>query len=73
MAGLQDEESWLRGCIIRLRTVLRFTKDERVDAGLKDIIANAERRLEQLSGSKLTPLRMRPVDKQAAGASQKGK
>ena len=48
MSGLQDEESWLCGCIIGLRTVLRFTNDERVDAGLKDIIADAERRLEQL-------------------------
>ena len=55
MSGLQDEESWLRGCIIRLRTVLRFTKDERVDAGLKDIIADAESRLEQLQREQIDP------------------
>jgi hypothetical protein len=25
----EDEEAWLRGVIIRLRTLLRFTKDDR--------------------------------------------
>ena len=51
----QDEEQWLRGVIIRLRTVLRFTKDDRVDAGLKDIIGDAERRLEQLQHQQFDP------------------
>ena len=60
MSGLQDEESWLRGCIIRLRTVLRFAKDERVDAGLKDIIADAERRLEQLQREQIDPFEGAP-------------
>ena len=44
----EDEEAWLRGVIIRLRTLLRFTKDDRVEAGLKDIVGDAERRLKQL-------------------------
>jgi hypothetical protein len=60
MSGLQDEESWLRGCIIRLRTVLRFAKDERVDAALKDIIADAERRLEQLQREQIDPFEDAP-------------
>ena len=30
----EDEEAWLRGVIIRLRTL----KDDRVEAGLKDIV-----------------------------------
>ena len=38
----EDEEAWLRGVIIRLRTLLRFAKDDRVEAGLKDIIGDAE-------------------------------
>jgi hypothetical protein len=51
----EDEEAWLRGVIIRLRTILRFAKDDRVDAGLKDIIADAERRLEKLQHQLFDP------------------
>jgi hypothetical protein len=51
----EDEEVWLRGVIIRLRTLLRFAKDDRVDAGLKDIIADAEKRLEQLQHQQFDP------------------
>jgi hypothetical protein len=45
----------LRGVIIRLRTLLRFTQDERVEAGLKDIVGDAERRLEQLQHQQFDP------------------
>ena len=44
----EDEETWLRGRIVRLRTILRFAKDPRVEAGLKEFIADAEARLELL-------------------------
>jgi hypothetical protein len=55
----EDEEAWLRGVIIRviirLRTLLRFAKDDRVEAGLKDIVGDAERRLEQLQQQQFDP------------------
>jgi hypothetical protein len=51
----EDEEAWLRGVIIRLRTLLRLTQDERVEAGLKDIVGDAERRLEQLQHQQFDP------------------
>ena len=51
----EDEEAWLRGVIIRLRTLLRFAKDDRVEAGLKDIIGDAEGRLEQLQHEQFDP------------------
>ena len=51
----EDEEAWLRGVIIRLRTLLRFAKDDRVEAGLKDIIGDAEGRLEQLQHQQFDP------------------
>jgi hypothetical protein len=51
----EDEEAWLRGVIIRLRTLLRFAKDDRVEARLKDIIGDAEGRLEQLQHQQFDP------------------
>ena len=51
----EDEEAWLRGVIVRLRTLLRFAKDDRVEAGLKDIIGDAEGRLEQLQHQQFDP------------------
>jgi hypothetical protein len=51
----EDEEAWLRGVIIRLRTLLRFAKDDRVESGLKDIIGDAEGRLEQLQHQQFDP------------------
>jgi hypothetical protein len=43
--GLENEESFLRYRIKRLRTILRFARDSRVIAGLKEIIAESEGRL----------------------------
>jgi hypothetical protein len=60
MSDWPDEEAWLRGCIIRLRTLLRFAKDERVEAGLKNIIADAEKRLEQLQREQIDPFEDAP-------------
>ena len=52
----EDEEAWLRGVIIRLHVfLLRFAKDDRIDAGLKNLIADAERRLEQLQHQQFDP------------------
>ena len=31
----EDEETWLRRRLIRLRTIWRFAKDPRIEAGLK--------------------------------------
>jgi hypothetical protein len=57
---LEDEEPWLRGCIIRLRTLLRFAKDTRVEDGLKELITEAERRLEQLRRHQFDPFEDAP-------------
>jgi hypothetical protein len=45
---LENEETWLRTRVIRLRTMLRFAKDPRTEAGLKEFIADAEERLDAL-------------------------
>lgn len=44
----EDEATWLRLWIIRLRTIWRFAEDPRVEVGLKEFIAEAEDRLEML-------------------------
>jgi hypothetical protein len=49
---LEDEEAWLRHRVIRLRTMLRFAKDPRTEAGLKEFIADAEERLDALERSR---------------------
>ena len=49
---LEDEEAWLRHRVIRLRTMLRFAKDPRTEAGLKEFIADAEERLDELERSR---------------------
>jgi hypothetical protein len=35
--ALEDEETWLRRRVVRLRTMLRFAKDPRTEAGLKEL------------------------------------
>jgi hypothetical protein len=49
----EDEETWLRHRVVRLRTILRFTKDSRVEAGLKELIGEAEQRLSALERRRL--------------------
>jgi hypothetical protein len=44
----EEEESWLRHRVVRLRTILSFAKDARVATGLREFIAEAEDRLEIL-------------------------
>jgi hypothetical protein len=50
---LKHEKAWLRGLIIRLRTLLRSTTDARVKTGLKDLISEAQRRLEVIKRQQL--------------------
>ena len=44
----EDESTWLRHRVLRLRTILRYAKDSRAESGLRELIAEAEKRLEQL-------------------------
>jgi hypothetical protein len=45
---IEDDVSWLRHQISRMRTILRFAKDPRTEAGLRELIAEAEARLAAL-------------------------
>jgi hypothetical protein len=45
---LEDEETWLRHRIMRMRTILRFARDPRTEAGLRELISDAEARLAAL-------------------------
>ncbi len=58
--SLENEEMWLRAWIIRLRTLLRFAIHPEVEAGLKDFITDAERRLEQLQNEQIDPFEDAP-------------
>jgi len=40
------EIPWLRSRIIRMRALLRYAKDSRVETGLRELISDAETRLE---------------------------
>jgi hypothetical protein len=51
----EDEETWLRHRIMRMRTVLRFAKDPRAEAGLRELIADAETRLVALEARRSNP------------------
>jgi hypothetical protein len=44
-----DEEIWLRHRVIRMRALLRFAKEPCVESGLRELIADAEKRLEPLA------------------------
>jgi hypothetical protein len=54
MTDFEDEEAWLRHRVVRLRTVLRWAKDTRVETELKSLIAEAEARLEALAARRRT-------------------
>jgi hypothetical protein len=45
---MEDEVTWLRHRIVRMRTILRFAKDPRTETGLRELIAEAEARLAAL-------------------------
>ena len=44
----EDESTWLRHRVLRLRTILRHMKDARAESGIRELIADAEQRLDQL-------------------------
>jgi hypothetical protein len=46
----EDEVSWLRPRIIRLRAALRFVKEHRTETILREFVAEAEDRLAALEG-----------------------
>jgi hypothetical protein len=45
---IEDEVSWLRHRVVRMRTILRFAKDPRTETGIRELIADAEARLDAL-------------------------
>jgi hypothetical protein len=45
---MEAEAGWFRKSIIRLRAALRFAKEPRVEAILREVIADAEDRLAAL-------------------------
>ncbi len=48
MVDLEPEAIWLRHRVRRLRTILRYAKEPRVESGLRELIAQAEERLDLL-------------------------
>jgi hypothetical protein len=50
---LEPEENWLRHRLRRLRTILRYAKEPRVESGLRELIADAEERLDLLERQKV--------------------
>jgi hypothetical protein len=44
----EDELTWLRHRVVRMRTILRFAKEPRTESGLRELIADAEARLDAL-------------------------
>ena len=53
MSDLEPEENWLRHRS-RLRTILRYAKEPRVESGLRELIAGAEERLDLLERQKVS-------------------
>jgi hypothetical protein len=49
---IEDEVGWLRHRIVRMRTILRFAKDARIEAGLRELITDAEARLTALEAKR---------------------
>jgi hypothetical protein len=53
--GLEREEIWLRHRVVRMRAMLRYANDPRVEAGLRELIGDAEDRLETLQSRQPPP------------------
>jgi hypothetical protein len=47
-ALMEEEATWLRARVIRLRAALRFSKDARTEVILREVISDAEDRLAAL-------------------------
>jgi len=52
LVDLEPEEIWLRHRLRRLRLILRYAKEPRVESGLSELIAEAEERLDLLERQK---------------------
>lgn len=48
MLDFEEEEIWLRHRLRRMRALLRYAKEIKVEVGLRELIAEAEERLEVL-------------------------
>jgi hypothetical protein len=48
MSDLEPEEIWVRHRLRRLRTIPRYAKEPRVESGLRELITEAEERLNLL-------------------------
>ncbi len=55
MALEEDEETWLHHHVLRLRMALRYTRARHAESLLKEMIADAESRLEALADARLKP------------------
>jgi hypothetical protein len=49
---MENEETWLRKRIVRLRVALRYANDSRTEVVLREVIGDAENRLEDLQASR---------------------
>jgi hypothetical protein len=48
----EDEVTWLRHRVVRMRTILRFVKEPRAEVGLRELITDAEARLHALEAGR---------------------
>jgi hypothetical protein len=56
LTKVEDQQTRLRHRIMRMRTILRFAKDPRAEAGMRELIADAEARLTVLEASGRRPM-----------------
>lgn len=52
---VEKEEIWLRHRVRRMRAMLRYATDPRVESGLRELIGDAEDRLEALQSQQRSP------------------
>jgi hypothetical protein len=50
---LEDEETWLHHHVLRLRLLLRYVRSKQGEPIIKDLISNAEARLEAMADERL--------------------
>lgn len=53
MDDLSDERMWLRHIVLRMRLALRYTRSRQTEAILKELVSDAEARLEKLRDQSL--------------------
>jgi hypothetical protein len=59
-AELEDELTWVRHRVMRLRAALRFVQDPQAEVILRELIADAEERLLTLEDNSMRARRPRP-------------